>query len=219
MTTIVLVRHAQASFGSGDYDQLSPLGFEQARHLGQHLRQAGERFDRQVTGSLLRHRQTSETAQLLPVPAERLPGLDEIESRILIDAHLKAQQRELPEPGDQSAFFGLLGETITAWSQDAIPGDLPESWQQFQQRVRESLAAVLAGDPERVIVVTSGGTISALLCVALDQPVAAMIDSMLAMQNTAITQLGITAGRARLEAFNQLPHLRVPGREHLITWI
>ena len=37
MGTIYLVRHGQASFGSDDYDQLSPLGEEQSWHLGQWL--------------------------------------------------------------------------------------------------------------------------------------------------------------------------------------
>ena len=36
MAQIYLVRHGQASFGSSNYDQLSELGFEQARLLGRH---------------------------------------------------------------------------------------------------------------------------------------------------------------------------------------
>ena len=36
MSRIVLVRHGQASFWAAEYDQLSPLGIEQSRLLGEH---------------------------------------------------------------------------------------------------------------------------------------------------------------------------------------
>ncbi len=34
MGTLYLVRHGQASFGSDDYDRLSPLGQRQSQRLG-----------------------------------------------------------------------------------------------------------------------------------------------------------------------------------------
>ena len=34
MTSIYLIRHGQASFGKAEYDCLSELGEQQARHLG-----------------------------------------------------------------------------------------------------------------------------------------------------------------------------------------
>ena len=43
MGTLYLVRHGQASFGADDYDQLSPLGHQQAVRLGEYLRQRFER--------------------------------------------------------------------------------------------------------------------------------------------------------------------------------
>ncbi len=59
MGQIYLVRHGQASFGSANYDQLSALGGEQARLLGEWFANCGQRFDRLVTGDLQRHRQTA----------------------------------------------------------------------------------------------------------------------------------------------------------------
>ena len=35
MSELILVRHAQASFGEDDYDRLSVLGHQQARWLGE----------------------------------------------------------------------------------------------------------------------------------------------------------------------------------------
>lgn len=40
MSELYLVRHAQASFGAANYDQLSDLGHRQSRWLGEHLKNA-----------------------------------------------------------------------------------------------------------------------------------------------------------------------------------
>jgi phosphohistidine phosphatase SixA len=55
---LFLVRHAQASFGTDDYDRLSDLGHQQSRWLGDYFAQRGLVFDRVVTGTLRRHRET-----------------------------------------------------------------------------------------------------------------------------------------------------------------
>ena len=54
-----LVRHAQASFGSADYDQLSARGLQQAQHLARWLAAEARRpYGLVVRGSMLRHAQT-----------------------------------------------------------------------------------------------------------------------------------------------------------------
>jgi len=45
MSEIFFVRHGQASFGSDDYDRLSPLGVRQAKILARYLAQTGKIFD------------------------------------------------------------------------------------------------------------------------------------------------------------------------------
>jgi broad specificity phosphatase PhoE len=70
MGTLYLVRHGQASFGADDYDQLSPLGRQQAVRLGEYWRGSrARRFDAVLTGTLRRHTQTWTGI------AEGLPGL------------------------------------------------------------------------------------------------------------------------------------------------
>ena len=54
MTTILLARHGQASFGQENYDQLSKLGGMQAQMLGQHYASTQRRIDAIFTGSLVR---------------------------------------------------------------------------------------------------------------------------------------------------------------------
>ena len=60
MTTILLARHGQASFGQENYDQLSELGAIQAQLLGQHYASTQRRIDAIFTGSLVRQRDSAQ---------------------------------------------------------------------------------------------------------------------------------------------------------------
>jgi phosphohistidine phosphatase SixA len=51
MALVFLVRHAQASFGTHDYDRLSELGRQQSRWLGEYFAERGVRFARVVAGA------------------------------------------------------------------------------------------------------------------------------------------------------------------------
>src|SRR5215469_5882525 len=62
MGRLLLVRHAQASFFSQNYDQLSVLGEEQSRHLGEYWSRHKTTFDRIATGPSVRHQRTSQIA-------------------------------------------------------------------------------------------------------------------------------------------------------------
>ena len=60
MSSILLVRHGQASWGAADYDVLSTLGEEQAVVVGEAL--AGLSPDVIVHGAMSRQRRTAELA-------------------------------------------------------------------------------------------------------------------------------------------------------------
>ena len=59
MAKLFVVRHGQASFGAEDYDALSDLGRQQARWLGDYFAERGIRFQRAMSGSLKRQRDTA----------------------------------------------------------------------------------------------------------------------------------------------------------------
>ncbi|WP_010202021.1 histidine phosphatase family protein [Psychrobacter sp. PAMC 21119] len=59
MTTILLARHGQASFGQENYDQLSELGSIQAQMLGQHYATTQRRIDAIFSGSLVRQQDSA----------------------------------------------------------------------------------------------------------------------------------------------------------------
>jgi phosphohistidine phosphatase len=90
---LYLVRHAEAAGGEPDeLRPLTPAGREQARSLGERLRESGVRPDAILTSPLLRAR---ETASLLgralglePVPDERLaPGATANSITSAVDGH------------------------------------------------------------------------------------------------------------------------------------
>jgi len=58
MASIYLIRHGQASFGSDNYDQLSPLGQRQADVTGQFLAEVGLDIHAAVAGNLSRQQET-----------------------------------------------------------------------------------------------------------------------------------------------------------------
>ncbi|MGB0798943.1 MAG: phosphoglycerate mutase family protein, partial [Planktomarina sp.] len=66
-TEIILVRHGQANTGATnerDYDRLSPLGHQQANWLGDHFRNIGLTFDHVISGTLRRHKETTDGLML-----------------------------------------------------------------------------------------------------------------------------------------------------------
>ena len=60
MSTLYLIRHGQASFGSADYDDLSALGRRQGRLVGEHFLRAGIHFNACWSGTLKRQHQTAD---------------------------------------------------------------------------------------------------------------------------------------------------------------
>lgn len=60
MRNLYLVRHGQASFGTADYDRLSPLGARQSRLAGEWFKRCDIDIHHVVAGGLKRHIQTAE---------------------------------------------------------------------------------------------------------------------------------------------------------------
>jgi len=88
MSTITLIRHGQASFGKSDYDQLSDIGYDQARRLGVALAEREESIDTVFIGGMLRHRQTAETcleSMGLDLPLQVLPNFSEFNHEHILE--------------------------------------------------------------------------------------------------------------------------------------
>lgn len=221
MGEIYLVRHGQASFGTDDYDRLSPTGVEQAQRLGAYFRGRGLRFDRVVIGGMLRHRQTLDATGALEseIAPEIEPGLNEYDFHTLVNGYLTQFPANPPvDLHDPRAFYRQLRFTLAAWADGSLTTGLPETWTDFEGRIRSSLQTLIAkADAKRVLVVSSGGAISTLVREVLGLTVDQMITMNLQMANTGITRLMFKGDKVRLQSWNAVPHLETPGAEHLLS--
>ena len=221
MPEVYLVRHAQAAFGTDDYDRLTELGHQQSRWLGAYFAERGLRFERAVTGSLRRHRETLEgiAAELPGMPvADVMPGLNEYQSDALLDAHAQATGTpRLERSADRRMHFRLLREVLHAWVEGRLAPGTHSSFAEFSEGVRAGLAAACAGGAERVLVVSSGGPISTALCQVLGAAPGTMVELNLQTRNSGVSELRATSRAVRCLSFNTVPHLDLPGRREFIT--
>ncbi|MDD2547226.1 MAG: histidine phosphatase family protein [Burkholderiaceae bacterium] len=211
MGSLYLVRHGQASFGADDYDQLSPLGRQQAVRLGEHWRARGQRFDAVLTGTLRRHAQTlegiAEGLQIQPQPLE-LPGLNEYDSHALIAA---IHPQALPRPDTPALYrqhFRLLCDALAQWMAGVISPQGMPSWEDFAAGVRAALEQVRqAHADQNVLLVSSGGPISAAVGAVLGTAPEVTIALNMRIRNSAVTEFSVSPRRLMLQTFNTLPHL------------
>jgi broad specificity phosphatase PhoE len=223
MPLIYLVRHAQASFGTHDYDRLSELGQQQAAWLGEHFRARQLRFARVVAGQLRRQRQTAQTVlETLgaSVPIGTDPGLDEYPGSELYAAFTGGVDPVEHQRRDYRDYWRTFRAAMAAWSEDALQG-VPETWAAFGARVGGALEASVAGlaRDEAVLVVSSGGAIGRALSEVLRSPASVAIELNLQYRNTGVTELlAAGSGGLRLLGFNAVSHLERPDRRHALTF-
>lgn len=212
MSQIVLVRHGQANTGARDesaYDQLSPLGHQQAGWLGAHFRHRGDVFAHLWTGTLRRHIETAEGMDTTcATPAHRDTRLNELEYFTL--SQLLADQHGIPLPATRDGFLTHLPHLFDHWRAGKLEG-APERFDQFEARVRDVLADIGAR-PGRSLVVTSGGVIGMAMRVTLSLNMAAFSAVCLSVQNTSVSSWLPLNGHLALTQFNGLPHLDTPDR-------
>lgn len=220
MGEIYLVRHGQASFGSDDYDRLSAQGVEQSRHLGDWFRLRGLQFDRVLIGGMLRHRQTLDSSGYGSDAVEVVPGLNEYDFHTLVDCHVAQFPAQPPvDLQDPRAFYRQLRFALGAWADGSLQAPSCESWAEFEGRVQASLRALISDAAAgRVLAISSGGAISALVREVLGLNVAQMVAMNLQMANTGITRLMFKGDKVRLQSWNATPHLELPEAQHLLSY-
>ncbi len=225
MSELFLVRHAQASFGSDNYDRLSELGHRQARWLGEHFRERALRFDRIVCGAMVRQRET--VAGILagmgetPLEPECDDSWDEFDFEAIVTAFLARHPERQPSEHDAPRSFSrLLRDSLQAWIDDRLEADLPERWLAFDQRVQRGLDALgsAGNDRQRVLVVSSGGAISAALGKVLQAPPSTMLHLNLQLRNSGVNHLYFNDRAFHLAGFNHTPHLDRPDRAAAVSY-
>jgi broad specificity phosphatase PhoE len=227
---IYLVRHAQAAFGTSNYDQLTETGLVQARLLGAYFAQRKVRFDALYTGTLQRHTETArgvlegypEGGQSLR--AEQACGLDEYNAVALIMAHTGGVVSHSAASRHDSTkvreHFRLLRKALLSWAEGVIqPSGMP-TWQAFQEAAVAALLDVRLRHPEgNVLVVSSGGPIGAIVAAVLEAPPRIAVELNLWLRNSSLTELVTSVRRQHLVSFNGLPHLDTHPDASLSTYI
>lgn len=217
MAVTYLIRHAQASFGSDDYDQLSPTGVRQAAVLGEALADRIDAVDLVVTGGMRRHDQTTDTAlRAMGIAPERT-----VDKRWAEFDHEDVVRRHLGDAGDVSdapdnrGVQGLLDIALANWV--VADDDDGESWSDFTRRVESGLDDLIAGSFRTALVFTSGGVISAVCARMLGLPASGWIALNRVLTNASVTKLVHGRRGTTLVSFNDHGHLE-SGHRDLLTY-
>lgn len=246
MGQILLVRHGQASFGSSNYDQLSVRGQEQAGLLGQWFAQRGQRIDRVVTGTMVRHQQSAAAciAQLAEAPAQADWHADGGFNEYDHDEILHRHRPDFAEPGEvrrflastedgNRAFQQIFQDAMARWMGGAHDPDYREAWPVFRQRCVAALHRVVstAGTSQTAVVFTSGGTIATLCQHVLRIPDPQVFALNWTLVNSGVTKLYHRAGVAdaslpeqsdsallTLGYLNNYAHLELLGDQRAVTY-
>jgi broad specificity phosphatase PhoE len=215
LSTLHLIRHGQASFGTEDYDRLSRLGEQQIGHLRDHYARTGQRLDAIHSGTLKRQRATAAILALPSVDAVKdHSAFDEYDAHALFQAHAKLTGSPLialqgSGPPDARAFQRRLEEVGRQWIAGALDGPGIERWHDFRSRVVDGLERVMrdSGRSTDVAICTSAGTIGAAVAHVLGLGDEASLRLSWTVFNASITRIRFDASRRTLEVFNAVPHL------------
>jgi len=238
MGRLFLVRHAQASFLSQNYDQLSTSGEKQATLLGEYWAHRNVVFDRVCTGPALRHQHTAQlvsdayrkAGRNFPSPTiaaefDEFPGeavLSESLPQLLAsNPTIRELHGVLQSAGDdvtkRANFQRLFEAVISMWVSREITSPTAESWWQFCARVNRGLSAFLVKSckGEIAAIFTSGGPISVAVQRALHLSEQDTLRVAWVSRNCSYSEFLFSGERFMLSSFNTFSHL---DDESLITY-
>jgi broad specificity phosphatase PhoE len=224
MPTVLLVRHGQASFGTDDYDVLSPAGHRQAEVVAASLAERGYRADRLITRTLRRQRETAAAFTALGAPEPTIePRWDEYDSEDILrhhsDAAVSLEAHGEGERVTNRAFQAALEAAQAQWVDHAERSPTAQPWPAFSAAgtaALRDLAPKLASG-ETAIVVTSGGTIAALLCNLWGAPPTLFPALNRVTVNASVTKLAVGSTGTNVISFNDHSHLEAVDRG-LVTY-
>lgn len=233
MSRIFLVRHAQASFLSENYDQLSPLGETQARLLGEYWALRKMSFTRAFCGPASRHRETAAlSANAYKSTGLHFPQLqvmnefDEFQGEAVLRQALpqlipgnntvcelhQAFQAASSDAEKRTSFERLFEAVISMWINRELNLHDVESWEEFAARVNRGLTNIFANASkgEHVVVFTSGGPIGIAVQRALHLSPQDTLRVAWMSRNCSFTEFLFSRDRLTLSSFNSFPHLDDP---------
>ena len=234
MTLIYLIRHAQASFGSEDYDRLSELGMRQADILGDHFANLGLTFRGVYSGPMARQIDTAQRAvsradngeaELSVVVA---PEFTEYDAHGIIQFFAPGIAREDPAFAaafrnfftDRRALELVFERAMGRWISGSwdVPGC--ETWLDFNMRVQAGLARVQreVGPRERIAIFTSAGAIASVLRSAVGLSDEQVLRLALHVLNASVSVFRYDGSQPTLLSYNSVAHLELQREPELLTY-
>lgn len=240
MSRLLFIRHAQASFFSDNYDQLSEKGFVQARLLGEQLVSEKVPFDKVYVGPLLRQKQTLEEVRKaykragLTFPTEDLilPELSEHSGSSVMRELMPFFQQHDPifqeyvskvvskvetEPAEQiQHFLKAFHHFLRLWATDNLGTQHPshiETWQAFRARVNRGIHRMMEENQEgqTIAAFSSAGAVSASVGFVTDMKNEQKVVELGGqVRNSSISEYVFSGKRINLHAFNRTPHIKDP---------
>lgn len=233
MADLFLIRHGQASFGKDNYDALSDLGKQQAVALGRSLANVIEPTQL-VCGTLNRQQQTLEglkqgyeevTGKSLALPVQIKPEFNELDHTDILKvyderfADPEYMRREiLTKPEANKVFHRIYTQAIFNWFEDK-GNDYVETFDHFYQRVNGAMEELVANaqSKERILVVSSAGSISMCLQNVLGVSAKKAFELNEVMANTAVNRFVFNgSGKINLSYYNNFQHL--PAADIKVTY-
>ena len=223
--TVLLVRHAQGSFGTGNYDVLSPAGVQQANALAAELARRELRVDRIVTGTLGRQRDTVvPVAALTGAPASIDPRWDEYHADDILDAYSDSAVRLERKASGASqvttqAFQVVLDDALLSWISSTEQGRPIEPWSAFSERANAALDDLVSelDRGQTALVCTSGGVLAAICLRLFGAPDETFVRFNRVTVNAGITKIIRGSRGTTMVSFNEHGHLEQPGGS-LVTY-
>jgi len=233
MSSIILVRHAQASFGGSNYDELCANGEVQAALLGEYWSRRGIVFHGACSGPRRRQLETARIVaakyreagvdfpefkvmkefdeyQAEAVMRECLPRLVEADANVRELRRAYEESKQSTDPGEKrSAFQKMFEAVIAKWVAGEVAADGAETWSEFCMRVERGLASVVRDTPPagNSVIFTSAGAIGAAVGRALHLSAEDTLQITWMSRNASFTSFLASGERFRLSAFNAHPHL------------
>lgn len=215
---LVLLRHAQGSLGTSNYDRLSATGLRQALHTARHLESVVDRAE-MVCGELRRHRETARYLHHLGTCTTD-PDLNEYQvDHLLKAAFARADRLGIPVPGPQAAadpaahldtFLSLFPRVLEAWQGGWIDCRSNGLWKAFSRRVEAAGRRLVLRleQSNAVVAVTSAGVISTLVSCLLERDLAWQRELNVSLYNASITELWLNErGDWSASRINCIAHL------------
>jgi len=230
MSTLIMIRHGQASFGSSNYDKLSHKGVEQSSVLGSYWVHQRQGLDAVFSGVQERQvhtmnavRDVYEKADLAFPDPEIWDAFNEYDADGIMNRYLPRLMEEDPrlkrllsrtaEKGYDSkegraAFQEAFSTVMERWLEEDADKDGVECWKNFKRRVLSGIRRIKEGYPSGAIVAvfTSGGPVSAVLQHVLETPDRVALDLGWIIKNGSLTEFKYKGDRFTLTGFNMTPH-------------